>query len=193
MKVGYKRVSSLIQNTSRQLVGIKVEKVFQDKVSGKNIEDRIELKQMIEFVRQGDEVYVHSMDRLGRNLNDLLSIVNQLTTKKVSVHFVKENITFSSSHENDSINNLLLGIMGSIAQFERELILERQREGIAQAKLKGVYKGRKPVSATRLKTVEDLILNQNLTVSKACKEVGISVSTFYKRSQVHRTTTVSPR
>lgn len=128
MKVGYKRVSSLIQNTSRQLVGIEVEKVFQDKVSGKNIEDRIELKQMIEFVRQGDEVYVHSMDRLGRNLNDLLSIVNQLTTKKVSVHFVKENITFSSSHENDSINNLLLGIMGSIAQFERELILERQRE-----------------------------------------------------------------
>ena len=147
MIVGYKRVSSLLQNTSRQLVGINnIDRIFEDKASGKNIDDRTQLKQMIAFVRDGDTIIVHSMDRLARNLTDLLTLVKQITNKGVTIQFIKENLTFSNSAQHSSINKLLLAIIGSIAEFERELILERQKEGIAQAKLRGVYKGRKPVA-----------------------------------------------
>ena len=146
MIVGYKRVSSLVQNTSRQLVDVDgIDRVFEDKASGKNIDDRNQLKQMIAFVRDGDTVIIHSMDRLARNLTDLLSLVKQITNKGVTIKFIKENLTFSNNAQHSSINKLLLAIIGSIAEFERELILERQREGIAQAKLRGVYKGRKCV------------------------------------------------
>lgn len=100
---------------------------------------------MIAFVRDGDTVIIHSMDRLARNLTDLLSLVKQITNKGVTIKFIKENLTFSNNAQHSSINKLLLAIIGSIAEFERELILERQREGIAQAKLRGVYKGRKCV------------------------------------------------
>ncbi len=163
MIVGYKRVSSLLQNTSRQLVGVdNIDRIFEDKASGKNIDDRTQLKQMIAFVRDGDTIIVHSMDRLARNLTDLLTLVKQITNKGVTIQFIKENLTFSNSEQHSSINKLLLAIIGSIAEFERELILERQKEGIAQAKLRGVYKGRKPVSRTKIDEVINLIHTDHL-------------------------------
>ncbi|GIF08902.1 recombinase family protein [Actinoplanes siamensis] len=141
MRVGYIRVSSVDQNTVRQLDGVAVERVFTDKASGKDTA-RPKLDELIAFVRDGDTVLVHSMDRLARNLDDLRRLVRTLTSKGVRVEFVKEGLTFTG--EDSPMANLLLSVMGAFAEFERALILERQREGIAAAKQRGAYTGRKP-------------------------------------------------
>lgn len=141
MRVGYIRVSTLDQNTVRQLDGIEVEKTFVDTASGKDT-SRPKLDELLAFVREGDEVIVHSMDRLARNLDDLRRLVRILTGKGVKVVFVKENLTFTG--EDSPMANLLLSVMGAFAEFERALILERQREGIAAAKARGAYTGRSP-------------------------------------------------
>ncbi|MGW0006084.1 recombinase family protein [Nocardia grenadensis] len=141
MRVGYIRVSTLDQNTVRQLDGIEVEKTFTDKASGKDT-SRPKLDELLAFVREGDEVIVHSMDRLARNLDDLRQLVRTLTSKGVKVVFVKESLTFTG--EDSPMANLLLSVMGAFAEFERALILERQREGIAAAKARGAYTGRVP-------------------------------------------------
>lgn len=141
MRVGYIRVSTVDQNTVRQLDGIEVERVFTDKASGKDAA-RPKLEELIAFVREGDTVLVHSMDRLARNLDDLRRLVRTLTGKGVSVQFVKEGLLFTG--EDSPMATLLLNVMGAFAEFERSLILERQREGIAAAKTRGAYTGRKP-------------------------------------------------
>ena len=140
-RVGYIRVSSVDQNTVRQLEGVRLDRVFTDKASGKDTK-RPQLEAMLEFVREGDLVVCHSMDRLARNLDDLRKLVMGLTKRGIRVEFVKESLTFTG--EDSPMATLLLNVMGSFAQFERELIKERQREGIAIAKKNGVYKGRKP-------------------------------------------------
>jgi DNA invertase Pin-like site-specific DNA recombinase len=141
MRVGYIRVSTLDQNTVRQLDGVEVERVFTDTASGKDTA-RPKLTELLDFVRDGDTVLVHSMDRLARNLDDLRRLVATLTGKGVRVEFVQEHLTFSG--EDTPMATLLLSVMGAFAEFERALILERQREGIAAAKRRGVYTGRKP-------------------------------------------------
>src|SRR5512142_885923 len=144
MRVGYMRVSSIDQNTARQLDGVEVERTFTDAASGKDTA-RPKLEEMLAFVRDGDVVLVHSMDRLARNLEDLRRIVRTLTGKGVRVEFVKEHLTFSG--EDSPMATLMLSVMGAFAEFERALILERQREGIAAARQRGVYTGRKPALA----------------------------------------------
>ena len=139
--VGYIRVSSLDQNTERQLDGLKLDKVFTDKASGKDTK-RPQLKAALEYLRDGDKLIVHSLDRLARNLVDLKNIVSELTARDVTIEFVKERLVFSN--EDNAMSNLLLSVMGAFAEFERSLIRERQREGIELAKKAGVYKGRKP-------------------------------------------------
>src|SRR3712207_4386845 len=139
-RIGYIRVSSLDQNVERQLEGIDVDKTFTDKASGKDTK-RPQLDQLLSFVRSGDTVIVHSMDRLARNLDDLRRIVQTLTGKGVRIEFVKEHLVFTG--EDSPMANLLLSVMGAFAEFERALIHERQREGIALAKQRGAYKGRK--------------------------------------------------
>ena len=175
--IGYIRVSSLEQNTSRQLEGIKVDKTFTDKASAKDI-NRPALQGLLDFVREGDIVIVHSMDRLARNLDDLRSIVKKLTKKNVKVQFIKENLTFSG--EDNAMSQLLLSVMGAFAEFERALLKERQKEGIELAKKRGVYKGRK-----KSLTTEQIILLQNaLTagVAKAriARNLGVSRETVYR-------------
>jgi len=133
-------VSTLDQNTARQLDGVVVDKTFTDKASGKDVQ-RPQLAAMLGFVREGDVVLVHSMDRLARNLDDLRRIVRELTTKGVQVQFVTEQLTFTG--EDTAMSTLLLSVMGAFAEFERSLIGERQREGIALAKQRGAYRGRK--------------------------------------------------
>jgi DNA invertase Pin-like site-specific DNA recombinase len=140
-RVGYVRVSTLDQNTVRQLDGIDVDRVFEDRASGKD-RNRPEQEEMIKFVRGGDIVLVHSMDRLARNLDDLRLIVRRLTDKKVRVEFVKEQLSFTG--DDNAMANLFLNVMGAFAEFERSLIRERQREGIALAKKRGAYRGRTP-------------------------------------------------
>ena len=139
--VGYIRVSTVEQNDARQLDGIETDKTFIDKASGRT-KDRPELEALLDFVRGGDTVVVHSMDRMARNLDDLRSLVNQLTDNGVRIRFVKEGLTFSG--EDSAMSTLLLSVMGAFAEFERTLLAERQAEGIAKAKARGVYKGRKP-------------------------------------------------
>jgi len=141
-QVGYIRVSSLDQNTDRQLDGIELDKAFTDKASGKDTK-RPQLQAAMEYLREGDTLVVHSMDRLARNLVDLRQIVQNLTQRGVKVRFVKESLEFNG--ENDSaMSTLLLNMLGAVAEFERSMIRERQAEGIAKAKAKGVYRGRKP-------------------------------------------------
>jgi len=139
-RVGYQRVSTVDQNTARQLDGVQLDKVFTDKASGKDA-NRPELARVLEYVREGDTLVVHSMDRLARNLEDLRRIVRELTGKGVRVEFVKEPLAFTG--EDSAMNTLLLSMLGAVAEFERSMILERQREGIALAKAAGKYKGRR--------------------------------------------------
>ena len=138
-RVGYIRVSTLDQREDRQLDGLEMDKRFIDRTSGKDIK-RPQLTTLLGFIRDGDTVVCHSMDRLGRNLDDLRKLVFGMTERGVRVEFIKENLIFTG--EDSPMANLLLSVMGAIAEFERQLIRERQREGIALAKKRGVYKGR---------------------------------------------------
>jgi DNA invertase Pin-like site-specific DNA recombinase len=175
-RVGYVRVSTVDQNTDRQLDGIDLAKVFTDKASGKNAE-RPELKIALGYVREGDTLVVHSMDRLARNLEDLRRIVRELTGKGVRVEFVKESLTFTG--EDSAMNTLLLSMLGAVAEFERSMILERQREGIAIAKAKGVYKGRKPALAPAQVVEVAGRLAAGESATKLAAEFGVSRATVY--------------
>jgi len=175
--VGYVRVSAEDQNTSRQLEGIELDKTFVDKLSGKDT-NRPELQRMLEFVREGDEIIIHSMDRLARNLDDLRKIVKDLTGKGVKVRFVKENLTFTG--EDSPMSNLLLSLLGSVAEFERALLKERQREGILIAKKNGVYGGRRKLLEPH--QIEDLKARAAAGAKRAglAREFGISRETLYQ-------------
>lgn len=176
MHVGYVRLSTVDQNTVRQLDGIEVERVFTDRASGKDTA-RPKLDELIAFVRDGDTVIVHSMDRLARNLDDLRRLVRTLTSKGVRVEFVKESLTFTG--EDSPMATLLLSVMGAFAEFERALILERQREGIAVAKQRGVYTGRKPaLTAEQAQQLRERVAAGERK-SALAKEFGISRETVY--------------
>lgn len=175
--IGYLRVSTLDQNTERQLDGQSLDKVFTDKASGKDAE-RPQLKALLEFAREGDTVLVHSMDRLARNLDDLRRIVRELTNKDVSVRFIKEGLTFTG--EDSPMATLLLSMMGAFAEFERALIKERQREGITLAKAKGVYKGRKrALSMDQLGAIRRKLAD-GISKAAVAREFGISRETLYQ-------------
>jgi DNA invertase Pin-like site-specific DNA recombinase len=176
MRVGYLRVSTIDQNTIRQLDGVALDRVFTDHASGKDT-TRPKLDELIAFVRDGDTVLVHSMDRLARNLDDLRRLVRALTDKGVRVEFVKENLVFTG--EDSPLANLMLSVMGAFAEFERALILERQREGIAAAKQRGVYTGRKP--ALTAEQAADLRRRAAAGEKKAAlaREYKISRETLY--------------
>jgi DNA invertase Pin-like site-specific DNA recombinase len=153
-----------------------LDKVFTDKISGKNVE-RPQLQVMLDFVREGDVVIVHSMDRLARNLDDLRKLVYMLTSKKVKIEFLKESLAFTG--EDSPMSMLLLSVMGAFAEFERSLIRERQKEGIEAAKKKGVYKGRR-------KLLNDDQVNELLARVAAgekktaiARDFGISRETVY--------------
>jgi len=139
-RIGYVRVSSTDQNTARQLEGIPLDKVFTDHCSGKDT-NRPQLTLCLEFLREGDTLLVHSLDRLARNLSDLLRMVEDLTKRGIIVEFVHEHLTFTG--DDTPMSKMLLAIIGSVAEFERAMIRERQAEGIKIAKAEGKYKGRK--------------------------------------------------
>lgn len=138
-RIGYIRVSSTDQNPERQLE-VDVDRTFIDYASGRDT-NRPQLNALLEFVREGDTIVVHSMDRLARNLDDLRRIVFELVDREIRVEFVKESLTFDA--DQSAMAKLLLSVMGAFAEFERAIIRERQAEGIALAKKQGVYKGRK--------------------------------------------------
>ena len=174
--VGYVRVSTVIQNTARQLDGVALDKVFEDKASGKNT-DRPQLAACMSHLREGDALHVHSMDRLCRNLDDLRRIVKELTGRGVVVKFHKEGLTFTG--EDSPMSNLLLSMLGAVAEFERSIILERQREGIAIAKVDGKYKGRKPsLTPDRIQELRKRAAGGEKKTALA-REFGVSRETVY--------------
>jgi len=175
-RLGYVRVSSFDQNHVRQLEGVTVDKLYTDKCSGKDT-NRPALAELLEYAREGDTVVVHSLDRLGRNLDDLRKLVSDLNQRGVSVQFIKEGLMFVG--DDSPLSKLLFNVLGSFAEFERSLIRERQREGIALAKKEGKYMGRKP-SLTEAQAME--LRNRATTESNAAlaREFGISRETLYQ-------------
>ncbi|MEP3924044.1 MAG: recombinase family protein [Gilvibacter sp.] len=173
--VGYRRVSTTDQNFDRQDLGA-VDKLFEEKLSGKSAKDRPALNAMIDWVREGDSVLVHSIDRLARDLRDLQAIIQTLNDKGASITFKTENLTFSASSD-DAFAKLQLQMMGAFAEFERNIIRKRQAEGIAKAKAKGLYKGRP-------KTVDDAKIKAlslaGMGATAIAKELGIGRATVYK-------------
>ncbi len=175
-RVGYIRVSSVGQNPERQLDGVEADTVFTDTVSGKS-NDRPQLEVMLRFARAGDTIIVHSMDRLARNLEDLRRLVRELTGRGVCVQFMKEQLTFTA--EDSPMATLLLSVLGAFAEFERALIRERQAEGIALARARGAYRGRRPsLSSDQAETVRARAAAGEPKASLA-RELGVSRQTLY--------------
>jgi DNA invertase Pin-like site-specific DNA recombinase len=180
-RIGYVRVSTLDQNESRQLEGVQLDKRFVDKASGKDTK-RPQLQAALDYLRDGDVLVIHSMDRLARNLDDLRKIVLGLTERGVVVEFAKEHLTFTS--EDNAMSKLLLSVMGAFAEFERSLIRERQREGITLAKKAGVYKGRKPsLTPERVAQLRARVAAGEKKAALA-REFGISRETLYSYAPV---------
>ena len=181
MDILYCRVSTIEQNLDRQKMGIPADKVFTEKVSGKSVTNRPELAAMMDYARENDTVHFHSFDRAARNLKDLLSIIDTLNGKGVTVKFHKENLTFSGNGEADPMSKLLCGLLGSVAEFERNLIVNRVREGVAIAKAKGHYKhvGRKAaLSAETITEIKERHKNGTRPTDLA-KIYGVSRATIY--------------
>ena len=179
MKFLYARVSSLGQNTDRQTLNeSEFDRVYIDKCSGKDRE-RPELKAMLSNLRPGDEIVCHSLDRLARNTFDLQSLIKEITDKDCSVVFVKENLRFEPG-KNNPISNLMLQILGGIAQFERELIKARQAEGIAIAKAKGKFKGgKRKLEEYEIEELNKLVHRKKITIKQATEKYGICRASVY--------------
>lgn len=176
-KIGYIRVSSFEQNPERQLEGISLNKKFIDRAAGKDT-DRAQLEAMLDYARDGDTIIVHSMDRLARNLDDLRRLVTQFTAQQVKVEFLKEGLTFTG--EDSPMSKLLLSVMGAFAEFERALIKERQMEGIALAKKRRAYKGRKAVlSQEQISEIKTRVVNGDKK-SQIARDFAISRETLYQ-------------
>ena len=178
-KVGYARVSSKDQNLERQTAALKKEKcfrIFEDTVSGSST-DRPGLDGALNYVRPGDQLVVMSMDRLARSLIDLHRLVDDLTARDVSVKFLKEGQTYSLN--STPIAKLMLGLLGSVAEFERAIIRERQAEGIARAKARGVYKGRaKALSDEQLAQAQEWV-GAGVPKAEVARRLGIGRTTLY--------------
>lgn len=178
MKIGYIRVSTQEQNTIRQEVMMEqlgVEELYIDKASGKNT-DRPELKKMTAYVRRGDTVIVESISRFARNTRDLLNLMEQLSAKGVEFVSKKEAIDTTTPS-----GKFMLTIFGAVAELEREYILQRQREGIAIAKARGIYKGRKPIERPEFRQVVALWRKGNITAVEAMRRLDMKPSTFYRK------------
>jgi DNA invertase Pin-like site-specific DNA recombinase len=172
--IGYARVSTTEQNLERQ-DGLEVERMFTDRQSGKD-RTRPALRELVGFARDGDTVRVLSMDRLARSLPDLLALVGEFNGNGVTVEFLAERLTFAPGSSNP-YDVLALQMLGAFAEFERRMILERQREGIARAKARGAYKGRAPA-----------LTPQQIAGARESRAAGVPLARIARRLGVARTT-----
>lgn len=176
-RIGYVRVSTADQNPDRQLTEITLDKKFIEYASGKNVK-RPQLEAMLSYVREDDAVYIDSMDRLARNSKDLHNLVDHFIANNIEVHFLKENISFKGG--DSPISKLLLSVMGAIAEFEHAIIRERMLEGIAIAKKKGKYKGRKScMNSEKMEKLKSMNFERK-TKMEIARELGISRFSLYK-------------
>lgn len=177
MNLAYVRVSTVEQNEERQIEALKkfnIEKWFTEKVSGKNM-DRPKLQEMLDFCREGDTIYIHDFSRLARSTKNLLDIVERLKEKGVHLVSNKENIDSSTPQ-----GKLMLTMIAAIYEFERENMLERQREGIAIAKREGKFKGRKPLELDDFDKYYELYVSRQITKSEMARKLNISRPTLDK-------------
>jgi transposon tn21 resolvase len=177
MNLAYVRVSTVEQNEERQIEALKkfnIEKWFTEKISGKNME-RPKLQEMLDFCREGDTIYIHDFSRLARSTKDLLDIVERLKEKGVHLVSNKENIDSSTPQ-----GKLMLTMIAAIYEFERENMLERQREGIAIAKREGKFKGRKPLELDDFDKYYELYVSRQITKSEMARKLNISRPTLDK-------------
>lgn len=175
MIFGYKRVSTDDQSFARQDLGEDIDRVFEEKRSGGS-RDRPELDRLLDFAREGDEIVVYSIDRLARNMFDLLDIVRGLRKRGITIRFIKENLVFNGEDENP-MQKLQFHLMSAFAEFERAIIRERQKEGITKAKAAGKYNGRPPGDHSQVK---ELLEKTDLPISRIAQETGFSRGTVYK-------------
>lgn len=176
-RIGYIRVSTFEQNPGRQLEGVPLDKTYLDKVSGKDI-NRPQLNALLDYARGGDTVIVHSMDRLARNSDDLKRVVRFFTDKNITVQFIKEGLIFTG--DDSPMSQLMLTVLGAVAQFEHALISERRREGIALAKQRGAYKGRKPaLTGEQVTDIKNRLANGDKK-SHIARDLKICRETLYK-------------
>lgn len=176
-RVGYIRVSTTDQNTARQLDGVELDRIFEDKASGRDAK-RPKLQELLAYVREGDIVIVHSMDRLARNVDDLRRIVTELSGRGVRVEFQREGVIFTG--EDNPMNTLLLTMLGAVAEFLRAQNLENQREGIAKARQAGKYKGRKQaLTPEQVSEVRQRVAAGEKKTALA-KELGVNRDTLYE-------------
>lgn len=178
MMFNYKRVSTVIQNTERQLQDVPCDRLYEDKLSGKDT-NRPEFQTMMNNLRFGDVINVHSLDRVGRNTKDILEIVQQVKDKGCVIHFHKENLKFDGT-KTDMYSELLLTILAGFSAFERNIILERQREGIAIAKEKGVYKGRKSKLTKEQVNTMKIDFENGLAKTEIAKKYGVTRAYVYQ-------------
>lgn len=183
MKIAYVRVSTVEQNEARQIEALEkfgIEKWFTEKISAKDT-NRPQLRQMLDFAREGDTVYIHDFSRLARSTKDLLDIVETLQSKGIHLVSNKENIDTSTP-----TGKLMLTMIAAINEFERTNLLERQKEGIAIAKRNGKYKGRKPISSDKFDELYSRYLRREMNKTELAKQLGISRPTLDKLIKEHK-------
>ncbi|MEZ9310345.1 recombinase family protein [Vibrio sp. 10N.286.49.F3] len=177
-RVGYIRVSSAEQNTDRQLADVQLDKVFVEKIGGGSTANRVVLRECMDYLREGDVLFVHSIDRLARNLLDLQNIIETLSSKGVRIEFVSENLLFY--RDTDPMNMLTLQLLGAFAEFERKLIRMRQKEGMQAAKASGKHIGRATIINDELLGQVRSRISKGVNKSQIAKELHISRTTLYK-------------
>ena len=178
MIFNYVRVSTIGQNTERQLRDVVCDRIYEEKISGKDT-NRPQLQAMLSNIRAGDIINIHEMSRLARNTRDLLNLVEEITSKGATVVFHKENLIFKGNEKQDPYQKMMMTMLGAVAELERNLILERQREGIAIAKMHGKYKGGQPkLTAQQVEEIKALI-NNRTPITQVAKQYGVSRRTVY--------------
>lgn len=178
MIFNYIRVSTVEQNTERQLKDIPCDRVYEEKISGKDT-NRPQLQAMLSNIRAGDTINIHEMSRLARNTRDLLNLVEEITSKGATIVFHKENLTFKGDGKQDPYQKMMMTMLGAVAELERSILLERQREGIAIAKAKGKYKGGKSkLTNEQIAELNDLH-TQGMPISRIAKQFKITRPTVY--------------
>lgn len=177
MRLAYLRVSSEDQNDARQRDLSDINEWFVEKVSGKDTE-RPELQRMLSYLRPGDQVVCWSMDRMCRNLRDMLEVVETITAKGASLEFVTERLTFAG--DDDPFARLHLSILSAVAEFERKLILRRQAEGIEKAKQRGIYRGRAPALRTDDLAMLRQRVESGVPVARVARDLGVGRNTAFR-------------
>ena len=183
-KIGYIRVSTAEQETARQeelMKALGVKKIFMEKLSGKDT-NRPEFHKMLDYLREGDELYVESISRLSRSIRDLLKTIDTLNEKGVKFISQKENIDTSTPQ-----GRFMLSVFAALSELEREQTLQRQREGIEIAKAQGKYKGRQPIQTDEAKFAKlyHLWKNHEITAVEFQQRIGLKPNTFYRRIKVY--------